>query len=194
MPQLNWIETDRSLRVKKNGAENMLKSILTIFARNQSSSSRRSASPLARYGVAVISVTIALAAAALLRHYHLPHPFTSFSFAAIAIAFWYAGTGPGVLAAVLSYSALTVFFVPGRVGGPSSESYLIIYGVLALFLSRFSSSRRRAEQMLTEARDNLEIRVTQRTVELTAANESLQHTQKELSELTRKLTKEKLYL
>ena len=36
----------------------------------------------------------------LLRRYNLPHPFISFSFAAIAIAFWYAGTGPGLLAVV----------------------------------------------------------------------------------------------
>lgn len=194
MPRLNWIETNRSLHVRKNGAEDMLKSILAIFTRNQSSLIRRSAPQWARYGSAILAVTVALAAAALLRHYNLPHPFTSFSFAAIAVAFWYAGTGPGVLAAVLSYATLTVFFVPVKVGGPSSESYFIIYGVLILFLTRFSSSRRRAEQMLTEARDSLEIRVTQRTAELTAANDSLQHTQKELSELTQKLTQEKLYL
>lgn len=172
----------------------MLKSILTTFARNRSSSARRSAPHLARYGSAILAVTVALAAAVLLRHYNLPHPFTSFSFAAIAIAFWYAGTGPGVLAAALSYSTLTVFFVPVRVGSPFSESYLIIYGVLALLLSRFSSSRRHAEQLLTDARNNLEIRVAERTAELTAVNEALENTQKELSDLTQKLTQEKLYL
>lgn len=178
----------------KNGAENMLKHTLAIFARNQIPSVRQSVSHLARYGAAILSVTAALAAASLLRHYHLPHPFMSFSFAAIAIAFWYAGTGPGVLAAVLSYATLTVLFVPVRVGSPFSESYLIIYGVLALLLSRFSSSRRHAEQLLMDARDNLEIRVAQRTAELTAVNEALEITQKELSELTEKLTQEKLYL
>ena len=171
----------------------MFKSILAIFARNQIPSVRQSVSHLARYGAAILSVIAALAAAAVLRHYHLPHPFMSFSFAAIAIAFWYTGTGPGVLAAVLSYATL-VFFVPVKVGSPFSESYLIIYGVLALLLSRFSSSRRRAERLLTEARDNLEIRVAERTAELTAVNEALEITQKELSELTQKLTQEKLYL
>lgn len=180
--------------MKKNGAENMLKSILAIFARNQSSSVRQSVSHLVRYGAAIVSVTVALAVAVVLRHYHLPHPFMSFSFAAIAIVFWYAGTGPGVLAAALSYATLTVFFVPVKVGSPFSESYLVIYGVLALLLSRFSSSRRHAEQLLIEARDNLEIRVAERTAELTAVNEALENAQKELSELTEKLTQEKLYL
>lgn len=45
-----------------------------------------------------------------------------------------------------------------------------------------------------DARDNLEIRVAERTAELTAVNEALENTQKELSELTQKLTQEKLYL
>ena len=171
-----------------------MKSIETDRMFLSQSAARQYAKHLARYGAAVISVTVALAAALLLRHYHLPHPFTSFSFAAIAIAFWYAGTGPGLLAVVLSYSTLMMLFVPIKLGGPSLESYLIIYGVLGLFLSWFSSSRRRAEQLIIEARDNLEIRVVERTAELTTANEALQNAQKELSELTKMLTQEKLYL
>lgn len=155
---------------------------------------RRRAAIFPRYATAAIAVGAALGAALLLRKYGLPHPFLSFSFAAIAIAFWYSGTGPGVLAAVLSYATLTLFFAPVKVRGPFSESYVIIYGVLALFLSRFSFSRRRAERLLMEARDNLEIRVAERTAELTTLNEALQNTKKELSELAEKLTQEKLYL
>jgi formate hydrogenlyase transcriptional activator len=154
----------------------------------------RSTAVLLQYGTAVFTVAVALVLGILLRRYGLPHPFLSFSFAAIAITFWCAGTGPGLLALILSYSTLTVFFVPVKVAGPSSESYLIIFGVLGLFLSWFSSSRRRAERSLTEARDTLEIRVVQRTAELTTANEELQNAHKELSELTNKLSQEKLYL
>jgi len=54
-----------------------------------------------RYEGAVMAVAMATLAALLLRHYNLPHPFTSFSFAA-AITFWYGGTGPGLIAIVLS--------------------------------------------------------------------------------------------
>jgi len=43
-----------------------------------------------------------------------------------------------------------------------------------------SASRRRAEQFLIEARNNLELRVAERTGELTRANEDLQNTQAEL--------------
>jgi hypothetical protein len=138
------------------------------------------------YGSAVISVAVALAAALLLRDYDLPHPFTSFSFAAIAISFWYAG--PGLLALSLSYFARDYFSSPVTIGRSSSEPYLVIYGIFGLFMAWFSSSRRRAERLLAKAHDDLEIRVTQRTAELTTVNEELQSTQAELqSQKTRLL-------
>jgi transcriptional regulator with GAF, ATPase, and Fis domain len=162
---------------------------------------RRTFAVVLRYGTAAVSVTMALATALLLRHHNLPHPFTSFSFAAIAVTFWYAGTGPGLLALLLSYAAMSYFSIPIKIGGSSSESYVIIYGVFGLFVSWFSSSRRRAERLLTEARDGLEVRVTQRTAELTTVNQELQRTQAELRSekdrlqlLTDKLAQEKLYL
>src|ERR1700736_6121444 len=133
-----------------------------------------------RYGAAVIFVAMALGTALILRHYNLPHPFTSFSFVAVALTFWRAGTGPGLLALLLSYAATGYFSIPARITGPSSESYLIIYGIFGILVGWFSSSRRRAERLLTEARDNLELRVAGRTVELTEANEELQSTQTEL--------------
>ena len=67
-----------------------------------------------RYGAAVSLVATALGTALILRSESLPDPFTSFSFAAIAITFWYGGTGPGLLALLLSYLAMTDFFIPVR--------------------------------------------------------------------------------
>jgi transcriptional regulator with GAF, ATPase, and Fis domain len=147
-----------------------------------------------RYGVALVSVALAIMPALLLRHYHLPHPFTSFSFAAIAITFWYAGMGPGLLAIVLSCSALSYFFTPLKFGNVLWDSYVIIYGVFGFLVSWFSSARIRAERACVEARDALEIRVAERTAELTTANQALQQAQEELSELTHKLAQENLYL
>jgi formate hydrogenlyase transcriptional activator len=133
-----------------------------------------------RYGAAVALVAAALGAALILRHQGLPHPFTSFSFAAIAIAFWCAGTGPGLLALLLSYLALSDLFMPVKVLGTSSESYLVIYGIFGAAVSWFSASRRRAERLLIEARDHLELSVAERTTELTDANRELQDIQAEL--------------
>lgn len=155
---------------------------------------RRSGATVQRYGAAIVSVAIAAAAALLLRHYNLPHPFISFSFAAIAITFWYAGTVPGLLAVALACTTFSYLFTPVKVGNVPWDSYLIIYGIFGFFVSWFSSSRIRAERLLSEARDALESRVAQRTVELTTANQSLQRAQEELSELTQKLAQENLYL
>src|SRR5246127_4417092 len=155
---------------------------------------RRSGAIFQRYGVASVFVAIAAAAGLMLRRYDLPHPFTSFSFAAIAVTFWYAGTGPGLLAIALSWSVLSYFFTPLKVGDLHWDSYLIIYGVFGFLVSWFSSARIRAEKFLVEARDALEIRVTERTAELTTANQELQSTKDELSQLTQKLAQENLYL
>src|SRR5580700_9073345 len=155
---------------------------------------RRSGAVVQRFGAAIVSVALAAAVALLLRRYNLPHPFISFSFAAIAIAFWYAGTGPGLLAVVLSCSTLSFFYTPVKVGNLPWDSYLVIYGVFGFFVSWFSSSRIRAERLLSEARDALEIRVAERTAELTMANQTLQRAQEELSDLTQKLAQENLYL
>ena len=141
---------------------------------------RPGAAVVLRYAVAVVLVAAALGAALILRYANLPHPFTSFSFAAIAITFWCAGAGPGLLALILSYLALSDLFVPLKILGPSSESYLVIYGIFGAAVSWFSASRRRAERLLREERESLEIRVGERTEELTAANEKLQSTQVEL--------------
>src|ERR1700757_1657071 len=94
-----------------------------------------------RYGVATASVAIAATAARLLWHHNLPHPFTSFSFTAIAITFWYAGTGPGLWAIILSCSALTYFYTPLRIGNFPWDSYIVIYGAFGFLVSWFSSSR-----------------------------------------------------
>jgi formate hydrogenlyase transcriptional activator len=155
---------------------------------------RRSGAIVQRYGVAGVSVAIAAVAGLLLRRFNLPHPFTSFSFAAIAVTFWYAGTEPGLLAIVLSWSILSYFFTPLKVGDLPWDSYLIIYGVFGFLVSWFSSARIRAEKLLVEARDALEIRVAERTAELTTANKELQSAQDELSKLTQKLAQENLYL
>src|SRR6266566_1912865 len=101
-----------------------------------------------RYGTAIILAAVALGTALILRHDNLPHPFISFSFAAIAITFWCAGAGPGLLALILSYLALSDLFVPGKILGSSSESYLVIYGIFGAAVSWFSATRRRAERFL----------------------------------------------
>src|ERR1700756_5202369 len=83
--------------------------------------SRRTATIAGRYGLAAASVGAGLAGALLLQQHNLPRPFTAFSFLAMAISFWFAGTGPGLLALVLSYSIFTILFAPVTGGRPVEE-------------------------------------------------------------------------
>src|SRR5246127_5524905 len=137
---------------------------------------------VARYGLAVASVATALEKTLILRHYNFPAHFIShFTLIAIAITFWLAGTGPGLLAYLLSSLGVSIlarnhFLLPTF----NLEPFLIFYAIFSLLMGWFSASRRRAERFLIEARNNLELRVAERTSELTRANEDLQNTQAEL--------------
>src|ERR1700751_2074108 len=137
---------------------------------------------VARYGLAVASVATALETTLILRHYNFPaHFIPHFTLIAIAITFWCAGTGPGLLAYLLSSLGVSIlarnhFLLPTF----QLEPFLIFYAIFSLLMGWFSASRRRAERLLIEARNNLELRVAERTGELTRANEDLQNTQAEL--------------
>jgi C4-dicarboxylate-specific signal transduction histidine kinase len=114
-----------------------------------------------RYGLALLSVAAAAGLAQLFLHFHLPLAFNAFALSAIAIVFWCAGTRPGILAAVLS--ALVRSYVFDRdVNSISRVLFDLVFLVFALLMTG-----------VTRARDDLEVRVAQRTAELTRANEDL---------------------
>jgi PAS domain S-box-containing protein len=121
-----------------------------------------------RYGIAVLSVAIAIGLGFfLLRHFEAK--LTPFLFA-VAATVWYAGTGPGVLAIVLSVLSLNYFFLrPFFSFSPISYAdlvYLTFCTFCALAVGWVSAVRRRAEQELRQAREELEAKVVERTANL----------------------------
>jgi PAS domain S-box-containing protein len=121
-----------------------------------------------RYGIAVLSVAIAIGLCfMLLRHFDAK--LTPFLFA-VAVTVWYAGTGPGVLAIVLSVLSLNYFFLqPVFSFTPISYAdlvYLSFCTICALAVGWVSTVRRRTEQELRLAHEELEATVAERTASL----------------------------
>src|SRR6202161_1338978 len=133
-----------------------------------------------RYGVAVLSVAIAIGLDFfLLRQFEAI--LTPFLFA-VAATVWYAGTGPGVLAIVLSVLSLNYFFLrPAFSFSPISYAdlvYLTFCIFCALAVGWLSAVRRRAEQELRQARDELEAKGLERTANLQRSESYLAETEK----------------
>src|SRR6201990_1099596 len=143
-------------------------------------SSPTTMSTILRYGIAVLSVAIAIGLDFfLLRHFEaILTPFLL----AVAATVWYAGTGPGVLAIVLSVLSLNYFFLrPFFSFSPISYTdlvYLTFCIFCALAVGWVSGVRRRAEQELRQAREELEATVAERTASLQGSERYLAEAQR----------------
>lgn len=126
-------------------------------------------SPLWRYGLAVLAVAVAVALTASSTLLGLDQPPVAAFLAAILLTGWYAGTGPVVLATLLSVFVFDFFFIPPLYHldfHRTTSPRLIWFVMFAILAAGFSAERQRAAMLLKRARDELEERVTARTVEL----------------------------
>jgi signal transduction histidine kinase len=114
-----------------------------------------------RYGLALVSVATALGLASAFVHFHLPQTFGAFALSAIALTFWYAGTKPGIVAALLS-SVVRDFLFDPRTSAESRLLFDLVFLVFALLMTQ-----------VARGRNDLQLRVAERTSELTRSNESL---------------------
>jgi light-regulated signal transduction histidine kinase (bacteriophytochrome) len=156
--------------------------------------SQRIHSPILRYGFSVVAVAIALGVAFALQTYELRDVELPVFTLAVALTTWYAGAGPSVLAVLLSSVCFDYFFTEPLYSLDISRKdlpYYFTFLAWAAIVASFSAARRRIEDNLRQARDNLQVEVEQRrhredeirqlnhelgkrAVELEAANKELE--------------------
>jgi signal transduction histidine kinase len=122
-------------------------------------------SPILRYGFSVVSVAIALGVALALRYYQFREVELPVLALAIALTTWYAGVGPSVVA-ILSCTACFAYFFAEPIYSfeisPRDLPYFLVFVAWAALVASFSAVRRRIEDSLRQARDNLLVEVEQR--------------------------------
>src|SRR6266576_4470963 len=133
-----------------------------------------------RYGLALTLVAAALALTLVFETYRSQYPAlrgierapAALFFCAIAISSWFGGT-PGLLATLASGAMIYLFLLhPQEL--ISEETRLVILLFSGSLISLMGGSQRRAKESLREARDELELKVQERTAELQRVNRELQ--------------------
>jgi PAS domain S-box-containing protein len=125
-----------------------------------------------RYALPFLSVALALPVTLQL-HAQFPTPLF---FLAILLTAWFGGTGPGLVAIALSTLALDYCFLDPKFDLSVTLQeipHLLVFLIVAFLVCSWSAARRKAENDLRQARNELEAKVAERTAELSRSNEQL---------------------
>ena len=141
---------------------------------------RRVSPAVQRYGLSILSVAICTAVTFPLQEFGVR---VSLFFPAVLLATWFGGTGPGLLAVLLSILSINFFFTEPFFAFEFSVRDIpttVAFLFSALVISSWSSARKRnenrlrkSESELRQARNELEGKVEERTAKLSRANEEL---------------------
>jgi len=132
-------------------------------------------------GIALSFVAMALVATLLLQRF-FPYPFLFLFFPAVMASAWFGGMCAGLFAVFVSTVLVDYFFVPpfnSFAINATDSTYFAAFVVCTFVASWVSSSKKQSEEILREARDQLEIRVAERTAELERSNAELRRSVRE---------------
>lgn len=135
----------------------------------------RRLSSLWRYGFA-ITVVAAATYLSLVLEVRFGNPFWFFFPVAIIAITWLGGRGPGWVAVLLSTLSVLYYFIPPLRSWnikPRDIPFFLTFVACQGAVNWLISWRKETEDALRHARDELELRVAERTVELKNANDAL---------------------
>jgi signal transduction histidine kinase/CheY-like chemotaxis protein len=127
---------------------------------------------LVRYLASLLSLVIPAGVALALRGRPDLGPIVSISFIlAISISAWFAGFGGGLLVIAACFPVLSLIASHGKMWYPPTVDWaaLLVLVFIAAAADRVAKSRRRVEQILRSANEELEIKVRERTADLESA-------------------------
>jgi C4-dicarboxylate-specific signal transduction histidine kinase len=130
---------------------------------------------LFRYGLAIGLIFLALLVSLALQN-SFGNPFWFFFSAAVILSTWFGGAGPGWLAVICSTLAVMYYFTPplrSLAVTPHDLPYFVTFVACEMGVTQLISWRKRSEDSIRQARDELEVRVAERTAELKNANDAL---------------------
>jgi signal transduction histidine kinase len=130
-------------------------------------------SVILRYCLSVLCVGTALGLSLAFRYYQFRDVAAPLFALSIAVVTWYAGNGPSVLAILLFMALFDYFFTEPIYSFEISSKdlpYFIIFVIWWAIVASFAAVRRRIEESLRQAREEL----AKRAAELEAANKELE--------------------
>jgi PAS domain S-box-containing protein len=123
----------------------------------------------------------------LLLQHLVAYPFLFLFLGAVMGSAWFGGRIAGAIAVVGSTAMVDYFFVPPFYSfyiNNVAQTYCVAFIVCAITMSWVSSTRKRNEDAIKDARDQLEQRVIERTAELQRSNAEIQESERRLRTLT----------
>src|SRR6202050_3568850 len=138
-------------------------------------SARKARSAVRSYAISTVLVAAALGLTVMVRGI-LPYPFLYLFFAAVMASAWIGGTLVGLYSVVISALVVAYHIVPPFDAfwmTATDAEYFSVFVICVLVASWVSSAKKQTEEALTEARDQLEYRVSVRTAEVRKASEKV---------------------
>ncbi len=143
------------------------------------------------YGLRPLAIAVFLVLVALLWTFPLQHviafPFVFLFFGAVMASAWFGGFIAGAWAILFSSVLIAFFFMPPLYSIAVNRELKTYYGafiICAIAITALSAARRRSEKISQAARDELELRVRERTAELEQSNLETLERERQLRLLT----------